>query len=29
MPAAYTVPALVDAIVDYFEKQQQAEAVAK
>jgi uroporphyrinogen III methyltransferase / synthase len=29
MPAAYTVPALVDAIVDFFEKQKQAEAVAK
>jgi uroporphyrinogen III methyltransferase/synthase len=29
MPAAYTVPALVDAIVDYFEKQRQAEEVAK
>ena len=29
MPATYTVPALVDAIVDYFEKQKQTEAVAK
>ena len=28
MPAAYTVPALVDAIVDFFEKQKQAQAVA-
>ena len=29
MPAAYTVPALVDAIVDFFEKQRQVEEVAK
>ena len=26
MPATYTVPALVDAIVDYFEKQKQTQA---
>ena len=29
MPAAYTVPALVDAIADFFEKQRQVEEVAK
>jgi len=29
MPAAYTIPALVDAIVDYFEKQSKAEEVTK
>ncbi len=29
MPASYTVPALVDAIVDYFEKARQTEAVAR
>ena len=29
MPGSYTVPALVDAIVDYFEKQRQTEEVTK
>jgi len=29
MPASYTVPALVEAIVDHFEKEKQAQAVAE